>query len=169
MKKVFAFLFFSSLFFLTSCSQNQPEDIKLNLQIDTLIAKSSFDAALNKCNELLEKYPNSPYAMKATLEIGKFYHSKAISNMDEKAQIENAVKYYLQVYNKYPDSTDTPKALFYVGFLLANELEMYDSAKVVYNKFLKVYPDNELSQHVKYEIENIGLTPDQILNKNQKK
>lgn len=169
MKKVLLAIFMFSVLILISCSNNLQEDQKLINEVDTLIAEKSFDEALNKCELILNKYPTSKYAMKATLEIGKFYHSKAISGVDETEQLKKAVDFYLKVYNNYPDSSETPKALFYAGFLLANELQMYDSAKVVYNKFVKVFPENELSQHVKYELENIGLTPDEILKNNKKK
>ena len=167
MKKLFSVSFIILLFIILGCSGVE-KDQKLNQQIDKLIAEKSFDKALEKCKELLKEYPASPFAMKARLEIGKFYHSKAISGISAENQYRLAVDTYLEVYNNYPDSSDTPKALFYAGFLLANELKMYDSAKVIYEKFVKVYPDNELSEHVKYELQNIGLTPDQILKNNQK-
>lgn len=167
MKKVLSISIFLIALLFSACQKNISEDQKLIIEIDTLISQKSFDEALVKCETILEKYPTSPYVMRATLEIAKFYHSRAISGLEEKEQLGKAVQQYLKVYNSFPDSSETPKALFYAGFILANELQMYDSAKTIYNKFLKVYPQNELTQHIKHEIENIGLTPDQIL-KNKK-
>ena len=40
------------------------------------------------------------------------------------------------------------------------------AAKEAYTRFIKLYPDSEMAESAKSEIENLGLTPDEILEKN---
>ncbi len=51
------------------------------------------------------------------------------------------------------------------GFILANELNKTEEAKVIYEEFLKKYPDNQLAGSVKLELESIGKSPEEILQK----
>ena len=52
------------------------------------------------------------------------------------------------------------------GFVQSNELHDYDGATETYNSFLKVFPDHELAASAKEELNNMGLTPEEILEKN---
>ena len=56
--------------------------------------------------------------------------------------------------------------LFMAGFVQANDLHDYDAASETYNLFLKTYPDHELATSAKEELDNMGLTPEEILKKN---
>lgn len=151
------------LFIITACNSNN--DVDLFNQAKDLIAQKKYNEALLNFEKIVNEYPQSNLKMMATLEIGKLYHGKAIKGIEEKESVNNGIKYYLDVFNNYPDSTESAKALFYAGFLLANDVNNYDSAKVLYEKFLNVYPEHELCQHVRLEIENLGLTADEILSR----
>ena len=52
-----------------------------------------------------------------------------------------------------------------IGFIQANKLNQLDSARVSYTKFLELYPDTEMATSAESELENLGLTPDEILAK----
>jgi hypothetical protein len=52
------------------------------------------------------------------------------------------------------------------GFVEANELQNYEAATETYNLFLKTFPDHELATSAKEELDNMGLTPEEILKKN---
>jgi len=167
MKNILPILFM--LFLFTACQKNIPDDKQVMSEVEKLVLQKEFNKAFQKCKIILDKYPDSPYRMKATLEIDKFYHSKAISGMEENKQLQEAVKYYLKVYQNYPDSSFSAQVLFQAGFILANDLQMYDSAKVIYNKFIDTYPDSKFIEPVKFELYNLGITPDIILKKKSKK
>ena len=63
----------------------------------------------------------------------------------------------------YPDFEKTPKVVFLKGFLLDNELKNLDLAKQSYEMFIERYPEHELASHVKFLIENLGKTDEEIL------
>jgi hypothetical protein len=48
--------------------------------------------------------------------------------------------------------------LFIAGFVLVNELNMYNEATETYNLFMVTLPEHELADSVKGEFNNIGLT-----------
>jgi TolA-binding protein len=73
----------------------------------------------------------------------------------------------MQVYEKYPDSEEAPKSLFMSGFILANDLMLYDKATSSYNLFLEKYPSHPLAVSAKEELDNMGLSPEEILKRTE--
>ncbi len=80
----------------------------------------------------------------------------------EQENFEQAEEFYEKLYTQYPDGSNASKALFMLGFLNANHLNDFDQATTYYQKFLEKYPDHELAMAAKYEIENMGKTPDEL-------
>ena len=76
--------------------------------------------------------------------------------MNDHKDFEDAIKTYKLVVEKYSGSKLEEKAQFMVGFVYANYIHNYDKAQVEYNKFLERFPDHDLSDDVKFEIENLG-------------
>ena len=128
-----------------------------------LIKESKFDEAIIEFNELIENYPISHLVADSYFEMGKIYHGKMIKSLSEIESLEQAVEYYGLVANKYPDSPNAPKSLFMVGFIQANELKQLDKAKETYNKFIEKYPKDELVNSAQAELDNLGMSPEEIL------
>lgn len=63
------------------------------------------------------------------------------------------VKFY-DVYRQYPQSPVAPKALFATGWVLENELNLYDSAAVVYDTMSIRYPQSEYALRVRPKLTN---------------
>ncbi len=80
-----------------------------------------------------------------------------------------AIQLLNKIYTDYPESPRASTALFYEGFTYANDLQDFDKAKKVYDEFLKKYPTDPMAASVMAEIENLGKTPDQIIEEFQKK
>ena len=92
-----------------------------------------------------------------------------VTNLSDKESFKKAEETFREVYNKYPDDSKAPMALFLSGFILANDLKNFESATSTYNLFLEKYPKHELATSAREELQNMGLSPDQILqNKSQK-
>jgi hypothetical protein len=66
------------------------------------------------------------------------------------------------VYTEYPNGLNSSKALFMLGFLNANHLNNFEKAKTYYQEFLDKYPEHELADGAKFEVENMGKNPDEI-------
>ena len=49
------------------------------------------------------------------------------------------------------------------GFILANDLEDLDEAKSTYELYLEKYPNGQLADDARVELENLGKSPEEIL------
>ena len=66
---------------------------------------------------------------------------------------------------KYPDFEMTPMAMFLKGFVYENIIGDLQSAETVYRQFIDKYPDNPMVEDAKATIENIGLSPEELIRK----
>jgi tetratricopeptide (TPR) repeat protein len=62
----------------------------------------------------------------------------------------------------YPNFEKAPLALFLKGFALDSEIGNFDAAKEVYEHFLAKHPQDSLVKDVKFLLENLGKSPDQM-------
>ena len=49
------------------------------------------------------------------------------------------------------------------GFILANELKEFKEAGKMYNLYIQKYPNGELADDAKIELQNLGKSPEEIL------
>jgi len=111
-------------------------------------------------DEYLENYPGNPVHenflfLAARRAIGKKDYAKAAG-------------IYGQFSELYPESKSHSDALFGAAFLYNNEVHNLDSARKYYETFLITYPDHLLYDAAKAELEHLGETPEEMLNKMQK-
>ncbi len=66
---------------------------------------------------------------------------------------------------QYPDFEMTPMAMFLKGFVYENMMNDNDKALDTYHQFMEKYPNSPLVNDVKSTIENIGLTPEELIKK----
>ena len=76
---------------------------------------------------------------------------------------EKAVTLYEELLRVHPDSEHNSTALFMIGYVCANQLGNIEKAKRTYNEFLEKYPDSELASSVKFELANMGKSPEEII------
>lgn len=129
------------------------------------IKEKKYEEALKEFHWLAEKFPEDSIASKSIFEIAKIYHAQLIPNIQKEKSLMEAVKYYKKLFYNYKNMPEAERALFLAAFIFANELNNLDSARVNYELFLKNYPNSQLVQSVKLELENLGSSPDEILNK----
>ena len=165
MKKFF--LIPAALVFILSLSAcGSKTETELFESAQNNIKEKNYAEALADFQQILEKHKEGKYAGEAMLEIGKLYHGKVIKNISVDESMKKAVEYYKMVFEKYRDQEYSKKALFMAGFILANDIKDYDAAREVYNQFLDEYPESEMAISAKYELENLGKDPEEILQKN---
>lgn len=66
---------------------------------------------------------------------------------------------------KYPDFEMTPMAMYIKGFVYENVAKDLQNAEKTYRQFLEIYPDSPLVESVKSTLENIGLSPEELIKK----
>ena len=66
---------------------------------------------------------------------------------------------------KYPDFEMTPMAMFIKGFVYENMIGDLQNAEMTYRQFIEKYPNNPMVEDVKATLENLGLTPEELIRK----
>ena len=156
-------LFF--LIVLTACSSKDNKDKDIFEEGSKQFKARNFPMAVTQFEKIVKEYPKSDYYPKSLMELGTIYNAKLINTMDNAANSKKAVYYFRRVYNEFPVSTHAEQALFLTGFVYANELKNQDSAKITYSLFLEKFPNSQFANSVKAELNNMGKSPDQIVDK----
>lgn len=79
-----------------------------------------------------------------------------------------AAAYYAKYAEMYPRSRSHGDALFGAAFIYNNELQNYDSAKKYYETFLLLHPEHMLKDAAENELEHLGETPEELIEKYKK-
>jgi|BarGraIncu00222A_1022003.scaffolds.fasta_scaffold69371_1 outer membrane protein assembly factor BamD (BamD/ComL family) len=126
----------------------------------------NYTEAVKEYDLLAGEFPNSDYTCKGLLEAGKIYHSiliPATVKADTLKSFMIAIRYYKRILKDFSEKPEAESALFMMGFIQANEINQLDSARISYMTFLKKYPGSPMISSVNLELNNLGKTPDQIL------
>lgn len=83
------------------------------------------------------------------------YYTKA-KNAYASLKYDEAVVNFKGLIENYPNTSRHAEALFMLGFIHANDLKAFDSAKKYYTEFVTKYPNHELADDARYEIETLG-------------
>lgn len=149
---------------MISCSSKKDETELYNKAKKSLNDQNYYDALVSY-KELIKEYPNGEHAPEVLLEIGKLYHGKVDTSLTPKESFEKAVEFYKRLQEEYPQNEKASEALFMASFVLANEIKDYKRAEDSYKLFIEKYPESELVESAKIELENIGVAPEEILKK----
>jgi TolA-binding protein len=162
MKKLSALLI---ILFLAGCGNEKSAD-ELISEANTNLKQNKIPEAVLLFEEIIKDYPNNEKTPEVLNQLASIYQNKMLKNLSDKESLEKAVSLFRKIYDDYPNSSFAPTGLFMSGFVLANELSYYDKATATYNLFLEKFPDHELASSAKKEVENMGLSPEEILQKN---
>jgi TolA-binding protein len=152
---------------LAGCSSKDDADYKA--EAEESLSKGNIAGAVAAYESLIKEFPDSKLAPAALFEIGTLYQNKTVKNIGSRESMEKAVEIFRSVYDKYPQSREAPKSLFMSGFILANDLGKFNEATETYNLFLAKFPKHELADDAQLELDNMGLTPEEIISRKNSK
>lgn len=75
----------------------------------------------------------------------------------------NAIYNLKLIESKYPDFKNMGNVIFMIGFIYENIEKDYESSRQYYQRFLEKYPEHPLSNDTRILIENLGKTPEQMV------
>lgn len=151
-------------FVIISCSSKT--DKELFAEATIYFEENKIPESITAYEKIVADFPESNLAPQALTQLAGIYHGKKIQTMSAAESLAKAESLFYSIYLKYPDSQEAPLGLFMAGFIQANELDDYQRATSTYNIFLEKYPGHELAVSAKEELDNMGLTPEEILRKN---
>lgn len=165
MKSIIALL---TLFLIASCTSKKT-DKELFDEAQENLKQDKIPEAVLAFEEIVNDHSESELAPEALSQLAGLYQNKLIKSISEKENLEKAIDLFKKLHNEYPKSSFAPSGLFMAGFINANELQNYDEATKLYTQFLQEYPNDELAASAQAELDNMGLTPEEILMKNMAK
>ena len=104
---------------------------------------------------MTDKYPVHELTPKAQYMLGDVY-------MNDFRDFSTAIQEYRKVLETYSGSSQEPHALFMIGYIYANILKDNRSAEVEYKAFMEQFPNHELYPSVKFELEFLGKSIEEI-------
>jgi tetratricopeptide (TPR) repeat protein len=119
-------------------------------QLDARIANDYIQTC--ELNALL--LPKAPDAAKMLYKAGEV--SRAAGAYDK------ALAYYEQTYTDFPEDERASEALFMHAFTLDNDLKRHEEAKVLYEAFLKQYPNDDFADDAQFLLKNLGKSEEEI-------
>ena len=122
---------------------------------ESLRKRKMIKEAVDHLMYMTEKYSQHELTPKGQYMLGDIY-------MNDFRDFTTAIQEYRKVVEKYGGSPQEPHALFMIGYIYANVVNDNKSAEIEYKEFLKKFPDHELSPSVKFEIEFLGKSIDEI-------
>ena len=116
-------------------------------------AKGDLRQKVQSLNQIIEKYPTSPYSDKARYEIGNAY----LLLKDD----ENALRSFDDMINKYPNSPMTAKAMLKAGLIDYNN-DHNDLALARLKKVISKYPGSQEAREALSTIKNIYVDMNRV-------
>jgi TolA-binding protein len=165
MKSIIALL---TIFLIVSCSTKKT-DKELFDEAQQNLKQDKIPEAVMTFEEIVNDHSDSDLAPEALSQLAGLYQNKLIKSISEKENLQKAIELFKKLHADYPKSSFAPSGLFMAGFINANELQNYGEATNLYKQFLKEYPNDELAASAQAELDNMGLTPEEILMKNMAK
>ena len=151
------------IFVLLSCSNGRNQllkDIKakekiVTESIDGVFDKSTAESLRNDYIDFSDTYQEDSLApvflhKAAELAINLNMPQEAVSTIDT-------------LINRYPGYDFLADAWFFKGFIQETYLNDQGAAKNTYLSFIKKFPNHEMTAQVKFSLENIGKSADELL------
>ncbi|MCK5572158.1 MAG: tetratricopeptide repeat protein [Bacteroidetes bacterium] len=155
--------------FAAGCSKPTPEEYftraeeeeaEAVLIADTLTSiedrREVFSEAVETYTTLMDEYSSSEYSEAALFRLATIYNNHT-------REFRKAVDAFSMYIRSYPEGEKSAVSVFMIGYIYNNELGMLDSARAAYEQFLSQYPDHEMAMSAKFELENLGRSPEELV------
>lgn len=156
MKKI-PVLFIAAIW-LISC--NSPKEKSLdairNLEAsDSTFSPENIESLKKQYIDYADKYPDDDLAPEFLFKAGQ--------RCNVMAQHEEALAIFQKIRDTYPKHHMAEEALFLQGYIYENSLHNEAKAKEIYTAFIQQYPKSELAEDAQLAIQNLGKSPEEIL------
>ena len=160
MKKLSFFLIIA--LFLAGCNNNDPTKRIEKLEKQLFSTESAVNTEL--AGDLVDAYCDYADANPES-EKAPEYLFKAVDVSMNLNEPQKTISIIDKLLNDYPEYPRTHAALFVKAFIFETRYNNLDAAKRVYEQYLKLYPNGEFADDCRASIENLGLTPEELIKK----
>ena len=117
---------------------------------------------------LLDRHPNTPYAVEARTRLNQKHADDALAEtqflqaekrIQEGTPAQDIAPIYRQIADEYPNSLFAPKALFALAWTYENDLDQREQAKTIYEQVQERYPLTQYGKIATDKLEGKFLDP----------
>jgi outer membrane protein assembly factor BamD (BamD/ComL family) len=152
--KLYIPLTLAALIVFTGCSKPTPEEYVGKATV--AINEKNFVLAVEEYEKLIADHPKSVQAEMAMFTVAKI-HSDELKNFPK------AIDAYKRYVEMYPEGKQAPLAMFLTAYIYHNEMNDLGNAKIAYEAFLAKFPDHEMALSARFELQNLGKKPEELL------
>lgn len=165
-----------------SCSSEKKTEEQLYTEANQAKEKGNFKEATYIYQRILRLYPESPKSSQILVSLGLIYaqnlkdDKKAdrmfqefskkypdgekllydqAQSFSEKGDFVSAVKIYEEILKLYPESPNSYKAQFSMGFVYSENLKNYNKAKEAYQRMMEKYPHCDLADDAQFMLQSM--------------
>ena len=162
----FKIILFFSILFIFSCNSDSSSDVAETPDVETLIAelKESNSLDKEKVNQLLTSIDSFVANDAESKKTPEYLELKA-KYLTALGKNQEALSVYKTLYTKYKSYENSSDALFMMAFIYENNLNDKTNAEINYKNYLNEFPNGEFAKDAQFSIENINLTPEQLMQK----
>ena len=160
MKRIIIFLIIAGFF--ASCSNNDPAKRIEKLEKEVFATEGAIkpttasDLVSAYC-DFADVHPKDAMAPE--------YLFKAVDVSMNLNEPQRTISIIDRLVENYPDYQRTPTALFVKAFIFETRYNNLDMARKIYEQYLELYPNGEFANDCRASIENLGLTPEELVKK----
>lgn len=162
MKKFIVYFVLVFVLVLVGCNSNDPAKRIEKLEEQAFATEGAIN--LEVANDLVSAYCDFADANPDDA-MAPEYLFKAVDVSMNLNEPQRTIYIIDKLLNNYPDYPRTQAALFVKAFIFETKYENYDMAKKIYEQYLVMYPDGEFAESCRASIENLGLTPEELVKK----
>ena len=122
---------------------------------ESLRKRKMLKEAVDHLMYMTNKYSSNELTPKAQYMLGDIY-------MNDFKDFTTAIQEYRKVLSNYGGSLQEPHALFMIGYIYANVTNDTKNAEIEYKSFIEKFPNHELYPSVKFELEFLGKSIEEI-------
>ncbi len=158
------YLALSLALFLVSCGANREQSLQDIKQAENNLYANDGAFLFNDslANITLEAYLDFVSSFPKD-SLSADYLFKAADLYRAKHEFDKAIATFDRVAKDYPDYEKVPQTVFLQGFIYENDLKDLPKAKERYEYFIQQYPQHQLARDVQFSLNNLGKTPEQII------
>ena len=139
---------------IISCGQKKTQ-AQLYAEAFRYEREENFEKAVETFESLIDTYPQSEVVDSVLFRIGQIYSNNI-------GDFKKSVLTHERLIQHCPESSLAAQSLFMIGYHFANNIGELDSARVYYKKFIDTYPNHELVNSVKWELDHLGQDINEI-------
>jgi outer membrane protein assembly factor BamD (BamD/ComL family) len=155
-------LFIASLFIAGCTSENEKDLKKIREAEAGLYPDSTMLPDAERAKNIIALYTEyaSKYGQDTLSPVFLFKAADMSAKINETAQ---AISLFGKFTEQYPEHPNAAYALFLQGFIYENQIGDPAKARPYYEKFLEQFPDHPLTNDVRFSLENLGKSPEELI------